>query len=533
VLNWEIHNDLIVPNGGGKAPSFCRTGAQNGNAHPFTRPTVAEGLRRFLNFAVQKHADSERFMLILFGHGPIVAGQTFLLAENPGSFLRLEDLQHVLDQHFGEDKRRLSLLAFQNCVMNGIETAYAIRNHADFVIGSQGLVLATGWPYDKMISTIVKHPDDETKDIARRLLKVCARSMLDFAVMDRSSEQSACNLEALRGPETITAALKRLVDVLVEALDFEIDKSKKKNRRVLTFPAICDAVRLARLEAQSYWGETFVDIYDFCERLIQKCNELIKAQAALLKHFGVNHRSTPNLADTALLKMARNIIDHCLAVNREIEKLVPASHSYYIGSELQYSHGLSIYFPWTLPAGPFFPKRMRNQKDFRLDTAFDTYCEYTFVKRSEWARFLQAFFRATLRNVRRGHRRFTLKNNPVNLAQGLVNERNQSFSGPALMSDLEKSSPDTGRVNEEIPFNIKNYPRRNYLSPLDCRRKIGTAQMVDPGTKEFSDRSSPPVSSLGWNIGGIIAEVIRPKPARKGKSSKAAASGAITRAASA
>src|SRR5262249_36837721 len=228
----------------------------------------------------------------------------------------------------------------------------------------------------------------------------------------------------------------------------------------------CDAVRLARLETQSYWGETFVDIYDFCERLIQKCNELIKAQNSLLKEFGINHRSEKSLADTDLLKMARRIIEGCVAVNTQIEQLVPASHSYYIGSELQYSHGLSIYFPWTLPAGPFFPRRMQNQKDFRLDTAFDTYCQYSFVKRSQWSSFLEAFFRATLRNVRRGHRTFHVKTRAVNLGQGVVRESYQSFSSPALMSDLEKSSPDTGRVNDDIRFNIKNYPRRNYLSPI-------------------------------------------------------------------
>src|SRR5262249_33701224 len=153
----------------------------------------------------------------------------------------------------------------------------------------------------------------ETKDIARRLLKVCARSMLDFAVMDRSSEQSACNLEALRGPETLTAAIKRLVNVLNEGLAFGLDKEKKK--RILCYPAICDAVRLARLEAQSYWGETFVDIYDFCERLIQKCNELIKAHDSFLKEFGINHRSEKNFADTDLLKMAKRIIERCVVVN--------------------------------------------------------------------------------------------------------------------------------------------------------------------------------------------------------------------------
>src|SRR5262249_26214796 len=158
----------------------------------------------------------------------IVAGQTFLLAENPASFLRLEDLQSVLSDHFGEKhKRKLDILAFQNCVMNGIETAYAIKDHADFMIGSQGLVLATGWPYEKMIGAVVNDPDADTEVIAQQLLKACARSMLDFAVMDRSSEQSACNLTGMRGSNTITIGIKRLVEALVEGLSFKIEDKRR------------------------------------------------------------------------------------------------------------------------------------------------------------------------------------------------------------------------------------------------------------------------------------------------------------------
>ena len=45
-----------------------------------------------------------------------------------------------------------------------------------------------------------------------------------------------------------------------------------------------DAVRLARLEAQAYWDETFVDLYDFCELLLRRCRDAFSTQ---LKQFVV------------------------------------------------------------------------------------------------------------------------------------------------------------------------------------------------------------------------------------------------------
>jgi hypothetical protein len=503
VLNWELHNDLITFNGGSSHyPSFCHT-YRNEN-HSIVRPTVAEGLRHFINWTMENHGDSDNFMLVLFGHGPIVVGKTFLAAENPASFLRLEDLQDLLSDHFGGDNKRLSILAFQNCVMNGIETAYEIRNHADYLIGSQGLVLAMGWPYDKMIKAVAENPDAKPKVVAEKLLKVCARNMLDFTLMDRSSEQSVCKLKALRNSHTITTALRCLSTALIKATAFELDKDKN---RVLVFPQICDALRLARLEAQSYWCENFVDLYDFCERLIRKCDDLVKAQNMLLKQLGFNGQSATSLINSELLQMTTEIIRYCIMVLYEIKELVPCKYSWYIGSELQYSHGLSIYFPWTLPLAPYFSTEASNGKEFELQTAFDTYSKYSFVRDSGWAEFLLAFYRATLRNVRRGDRTFKLKQDLSELDNGLVDEQHEVFHGAVFSSDLQKSSPDTGRIDGELTFTVKNYPRRNYLSPSDCPRRMSGSTAI-PGSPEFEHRTSPPVSPLGWNFPALVRGLI-------------------------
>ena len=65
VLNWELHNDLITPNGNGSS-DFCNH--QKNGDQSMHRLSAAEGLRHFLNWSIQHHSNSERFMLVLFGH---------------------------------------------------------------------------------------------------------------------------------------------------------------------------------------------------------------------------------------------------------------------------------------------------------------------------------------------------------------------------------------------------------------------------------------------------------------------------------
>jgi len=508
-LNWGMQNDLIPPyarNHKFKPPNFCTTTPRPQGRQ--LRTGVAEGLKRFIGWAMKKYKNSERYMLILYGHGPLVAGKTFLLQENPQDSLTLDQLKKVLHPHFGPG-RRLDILACQNCVMNGLETAYELRDQVETIVGSQGLVLADGWPYDTLMTTVQTHSAVPTKMLCKDLLKVCARHLLDFSIMDQSSEQSVCDVRRLDDKDNITTAVRKLVDALESGLKFH----KVKGKKVLRFPVICSAVQLARLEAQSYWGETFVDLYDFCERLMKRCNEAVCESAVLIYQLGLNGRAQANLRKTVLVRRLKTIIYRCMIVMRRIKKMVTSS--YYIGSDLQYSHGLSVFFPWTLPGEPYF--FVKSGQNYILKTAFETYRKYGFAIESGWADFLQAFYRATLRRVRRTERGFSLRKPTDPIDQGFVNEHYQAVT-ELLTGDLQKSSSSTGYGDPDVWSNVKNYPRRNYVSPSDCPRKIDNAGRHQAGETKFPTVTDPPVSYLGWNLAGIVADVIRaPAPNRNGR----------------
>ena len=513
-LDWEIHNDLIRPNERDHdliVPDFC-CGDDSPKGVPMKRTGVAEGLKRFLNWSMKNHNGSDRrYILILFGHGPVVAGKTFLARENPQSSLSLQELPEILGEHFGPD-RKLDILACQNCVMNGIETAYAVKDQVDYMIGSQGLVLSNGWPYEKLISALVADPGASTSDITERMLKLCARHLIDFAVMDRSSEQSVCDLSKLRESQNIAVAIGELGEALKESLRFK----QQGDQLVLEFPAICDAVRLARLEAQSYWGETFVDIYDFCERLLKKCKQIVLATNDLRRTLRVNRAMEREIRQTPLMRKLRRIIECCKNVLNRVEEIV--IHSYYICSDLQYSHGVSIYFPWSMPVEPYSFEQSGNE--YTLITAFQTYSDYGFVKDSGWAVFLKAFYGATLRKVRRAEREFVMLGENVSLSRGMVREDIRSPGDVYMTDSMRKTDSDHGSIDYSVWSNVKNYPRRNYVSPSDCDRRIEDAGRQRPGRGKYSDRSSPPISYLGWNICELVAEVIKKPPSSNGRNNK-------------
>jgi len=516
-LDWEIHNDLIIPKKRGHdltTPDLCAP-YKPARGKWLKHRDVAEGLERFVDWAMENHDNSDRrYMLILYGHGPVVAGQTFLARENPQSSLRLQDLPRILCKHFGPD-RKLDILAFQNCVMNGIEMAYAMKDQVEYMVGSQGLVLSNGWPYEKIIGALVENSSESTLAITEKMLKACARNLIDFAVMDRSSEQSVCDISKLGAEPNIIGAVSELASALSESLNFK----EVGDQKVLEYPAISDAIKLARLEAQAFWGESFVDISDFCERLLKKCNEAVRANCDLFRELGLDANIESQLRASNLVGRFTRIAECCKKVVDKVREMVP--HSYYIGADLQYSHGVSIYFPWTMPGDPFFFLRRRH--DVLLRSAFDIYTEYGFARDSGWGDFLTAFYCATLRKVRRAEREFRMSDVNDSLSDGIVRETIKAPAEVLTGGHMQKSGTNSGAIDHEVWSYVKNYPRRNYVSPSDCPRRVESTGRHRRGSGAYKNPDSPPISYLGWNICELVAAVITkaspppPPPPVKGK----------------
>lgn len=562
-INWGLHNDLVpfdeLKGHPVMTPDFCNTDP-TAQKPPMMEPVAKEGLSRFLTFALKNHP-ADRYMLILFGHGSAVAGNTFLVDNNPPSFLRLKEFAEVLSRHFDKShdpsKPKLDILACDNCMMNGVETAFQIKDQVDYILGSQGLMLAVGWPFRKIIRSVIYHQDDATDRVALGVLEACAGDLIDFSLMDRSSEQAICDLTTFDKDKNLATAVKKLVAAMQEGLEFD-------KRGELLYPPIRDAIRLARLEAQSYWSETFVDLYDFCELLLRRCNKALGLVDELFSKFVRKNLTAPAMAERSaeekftspreidFIKSFGNIAVGCERVLEAIkgkdegkekgcdgEKFV--CWSYYIGPQLQYSNGVSIYFPWTLPEGPIifepvngepgggggsggsyglswasFDRLRKPPDDYIFKTAFDEYKDYDFAKceAGDWAAFLERFFRATLRNVRRFDHGYEQVDSPDKFFKAMPRDE-KILINPADLNQ-QKSSSDTDTENDCACPTIKNYPRRFYVSPADCLRRCKESSRDFPLHNKKETEAC--VSYLGWNIRGLLARVLKPKHGKSGSS---------------
>jgi len=508
-MKWPLHNDLIQPGHIVVSPDFCECEPRRAKAPD--EPIAEEALARFLDW-VQRYYAADRYMLIVFGHGTLVAGNTFLADTNPPSYLKLTEFCDILEDHF-EDK--IDILAFDNCVMNGIETAVQLGRKVDYTLGSQGLMLANGWPVKEIIEAVGSHYRREPKYIAEQVLRACARNLLDFALMERSSEQAICDLTKFGKDDALITSVKGLSTKLREGLQFIYIKGEP----VLLFPVVRDLVRLARLEAQSYWSETFVDLYDFAALLLDKCNDYVAMLEGMMR--SVFPDILEDLTTTVkvyftpwpLIKILTDIAYWCRQITEVFRcgEIVP--YRYYVGPQMQYSNGISIYFPWTLPEGPitFEPENEWEPKpqNYYLMTPFEEYKTYRFAscEYGDWSQFLEAFFRATLRNVRVVEYDYTEDDRNLRFFNKIPRAENERVT-PVI--DLQKSSSSTGEPDDSDYFQVKNYPRRFYISPADCKRRMdiyGINGKGQPTEAEVTDKPCK-VSYLGWNIRGLLAEVV-------------------------
>src|SRR6185369_13036404 len=137
----------------------------------------------------------------------------------------------------------------------------------------------------------------------------------------------------------------------------------------LADPRGLELITLAHLKAQSYWQETYTDLYDFCLCLEQECtkkgNDIQEEMAAACEAMRNRLDESP---DGVIIQ------------------------SDFFGPLFQYSHGYSVFFPWSRPAADGEDDMLARYRDY----------EYTKALREDsWLSFLEEYFDATQRDSRK------------------------------------------------------------------------------------------------------------------------------------
>lgn len=246
-------------------------------------PTLAPQTRASLQMSTRDRDGSRGIAL---GYA-VVEGQTVDFLDSR----RFKKALAAANQRVG---RKIDILGMDACLMSGIEVCYQVRDSVRFTVAPEGFGPLDGWPYDKILTELVRKPWLEPEQLARVIVKKYLASYADYE--DVCITQSICDLEGC--PSLVSAADSLATMLITNLLDAEVKK----------------AVILSRWQAQSYEGTDYVDLYDFCSLLEQNCDH-------------------PEIKDA------------CQRVINVIAREKFVVESVYRGVGAQYSYGLSIYFP--------------------------------------------------------------------------------------------------------------------------------------------------------------------------------------------
>jgi hypothetical protein len=288
-------------------------------------------------------------IVVLSGHGSGAAGD-FLQDEVPKGALSIPRLGALLDG------ARIDILGLDGCQMSTVEVGYEVRRSVTHLVASQGPLLVTGWPYRQILEAIAASQDRSRKKIAAAIADSHLEFYREYEIAGVSADVAVTDLakieavaDAVRGlARALIAPLSKLApDGLEELRELGGDASRENASRSLR-----DAMLLAHWSAQSYQCDRYVDLHDFASQLSRFA---IRA--------GLN-----------------SVRDAAARVVEAVEAAVVRSGT--TGGELQHSHGLSIYFPWS-------------SRDFEPQ-----YRRLSFARKTGWADLLEVSFRST-RRVRR------------------------------------------------------------------------------------------------------------------------------------
>lgn len=421
-----------------------------------------DALRSFVTYCQENHP-AKHYMLVLFGHGMIVGSDSFLPDANPVSGISLPQMGEIVGNFCKDvkDHGTLELLALHSCSMGALEVAYQLKGTAKYMIASEGFSYVGAWPYRQLLKKLYANVEKpvagttskenaphgfqiEPAKLIKKLYYLALFGATDFMLSGYSLDLGLINLD------------EKLFDEF-EVPFTELVKALK--------PALCDEITrklivAAHGQSQSYWGENYTDLYDFCECVSAGCADVVASIGS----------ETVDRA-VALRRACEKVIDHLedSKHNRRHENcLIHCSE--YFGPLFEYSHGLSIYFPWARPRTDFgvdaaFQLQTRKERESEdndpATNPLEMYSRYLINQRDDgetWFSFLDEYWTKTQRGLNRRDQRANSPNvilrepGSVDLTTGFPDNsrRNAPYASPKMGSIFDSLDKETDGGDKDV-----------------------------------------------------------------------------------
>ena len=449
--------------------------SQNGGPHDTTseasdEPSPCESLQSFLDLC-QSQYPAKHYMLFIVGHGVVVGNDIFLYDEHAKEHsITLKQMGDVLSEFKGKlDKQgaAFELISFNSCSVSSLEVAYQLQGTANYLLASQGATFVGSWPYREILIRIFKEVDRNLNDIRELIGDIfyyCIHNSADFLLAGYSYQLTLCDLWRV---SDLNDALSNLSTAMIEALS---PQDEKKNDAASTY-----VILYSHWKAQSFFDEMYIDIYDFCSSIVDRCERIEEGGGEVKAPLSTIRDECVKVMEI----VAKPDLPNGKSVGKISKKPKVVTAAEFVGPAYQYSHGLSVYFPWSRPSDG--SRIMQQYKTYRIYNDFAP-------ERASWFDFLDAYFTATQRKAKSVEVGF-LKNRleksglvvdtPVQTEEQKLQEdiANLVYSGEGPLGGfaLAKSDPWDKMGNDCKCPSVKNYPRDTRSKETGRRR---TAQAM-------------------------------------------------------
>jgi Clostripain family len=403
------------------------------------------------------------------------------------------------------ERGEFELVGMHSCCMSAVEVAYELRDTARYMMATEGISFVGGWPYRQFLKKIFNAVEKakrrrkkvDVPSLVESLHKLCFHSASNFLIAGFSADLCLCDLsedkfKKVELKERIQALVRALKNGLKESklrkdklrraelkvarllqngvnngangngagrlrlakADLKLGAAAKANLKlgVATADELLRAemvkarlegdpveklILLAHWKSQDFYQNIYTDLYDFCSCLAESCDKDDGLQGPIKRACeGVMEALGPR----------KNPFDGLV---------VFSDHA---GPTYQYSHGLSIYFPWSMPV-----------EDAR-DHIIKNYRQYDFTTKlgeDSWLSFLELYFDVTQRLSRREEDGDAIRGSDISLASASAMSR-RSASVPVgpdgnPSTSLKVAPADSGG-GDCVCSSVKNYPNGFSLS---------------------------------------------------------------------
>ena len=258
-----------------------------------------------------RNGDAEAYPVAVTQEGTDIAWDD----TSGGDKITMPELEYALSVINAQMGKKIDIVGMDACLMAMTEVAYQIKDYTDILIASEENSPGDGWPYDTILAQLVSNPLMSPKQLAADIVDKYIFSYSSYEVT-----QSAIDLSYM---DTLVGQLSNL------ALAIMSDILTPKNNYI-------SAAYNSQYYSQSpySWEKEFIDLYDFCNKL------LVYSNSTNVKNIALNIQQILNSA---------------------------VINSNYNGVSVSGSKGLSIYFPWYYA----YNSNKYNSTNFAQDTFWD------------------------------------------------------------------------------------------------------------------------------------------------------------------